>query len=102
MTGPAPAPKRAAALRGRAASLTGNPFLAEGCLQHVEDALILIEDGRIAAFGPYAATAARIPDGVPVTDYANALILPGLIDTHVHYPQLQMIASYGEQLLAWL
>ena len=32
----------------------------------------------------------------------NALILPGFVDTHVHYPQLQMIAAYGEQLLAWL
>ncbi|MFB0489940.1 guanine deaminase [Methylobacterium sp. OAE515] len=95
-------PMRSAALRGRAASLTGNPFRAEGCLHHVEDALILIEDGRIAAFGPYADTIGRVPEGVPVTEYANALILPGLIDTHVHYPQLQMIASYGEQLLAWL
>src|ERR1700690_3268449 len=28
--------------------------------------------------------------------------MPGLIDTHVHYPQTEMIASYGEQLLEWL
>ena len=96
----APAPVRA--IRGQAVSLTGNPFLSEGCLQHFADALILIEDGRIAAFGDYAELADRIPLGTEVTAYENALILPGLIDTHVHYPQLQMIASYGEQLLAWL
>ncbi len=90
------------ALRGQAASLTGNPFLAERCLQHVPDALILIEDGRIAAFGDFSDLAERIPAGTEVVTYDNALILPGLIDTHVHYPQLQMIASYGEQLLAWL
>jgi guanine deaminase len=90
------------AIRGQAVSLTGNPFLSEGCLQHVADALILIEDGRITAFGDFADLSDRIPAGVAVTVYENALILPGLIDTHVHYPQLQMIASYGEQLLAWL
>lgn len=95
-------PARVQAIRGQAASLTGNPFLAEGCLWHAADALILIEDGRIAAVGDYASLAHRIPPGVEVVAYDNALILPGLIDTHVHYPQLQMIASYGEQLLAWL
>ena len=45
------APARMRAIRGQAVSLTGNPFLSEGCLQHVADALILIEDGRITAFG---------------------------------------------------
>ncbi|SOR30852.1 guanine deaminase [Methylorubrum extorquens] len=96
------APARMRAIRGPAVSLTGNPFLSEGCLQHVADALILIEDGRITAFGDFSDLADQIPAGVAVTAYENALILPGLIDTHVHYPQLQMIASYGEQLLAWL
>ena len=98
----APVETRRRALRGQAVSLSGNPFLREGCLDHVEDALILIEDGRITSIGPYADTLDQLPAGVPVEHYENALILPGLIDTHVHYPQLQMIASYGEQLLAWL
>ncbi|MGN7123764.1 guanine deaminase [Methylorubrum thiocyanatum] len=96
------APARIRAIRGQAVSLTGNPFLSEGCLQHVADALILIEDGRITDFGDFSDLSDRIPAGVEVVAYENALILPGLIDTHVHYPQLQMIASYGEQLLAWL
>jgi guanine deaminase len=95
-------PESVRALRGQAASLTGNPFLAEGCLQHIADALILIQDGRIAAVGDFSELAHRIPAGTEIVAYENALILPGLIDTHVHYPQLQMIASYGEQLLAWL
>ena len=29
-------------------------------------------------------------------------ILPGFIDPHIHYPQTQVIASYGAQLLEWL
>ncbi|SFM33286.1 guanine deaminase [Methylobacterium pseudosasicola] len=90
------------AIRGQAVSLRGNPFLSEDCLDHVADALILMEDGRVTAFGPYAQLVGMVPAGVDVVAYENALILPGLIDTHVHYPQLQMIASYGEQLLAWL
>jgi len=40
--------------------------------------------------------------GVEITEYRDALITPGFIDTHIHYPQTGMIASYGEQLLDWL
>jgi guanine deaminase len=39
---------------------------------------------------------------VKVHDYRDKLIMPGFIDTHVHYPQVDMIAAYGEQLLDWL
>ena len=35
-------------------------------------------------------------------DYSGRLILPGFIDTHVHCPQLDVIASYGTELLDWL
>ena len=35
-------------------------------------------------------------------DCSGQLVLPGLIDTHVHAPQLDVIASYGTELLDWL
>lgn len=35
-------------------------------------------------------------------DHSGRLILPGFIDTHVHAPQLDVIASYGAELLDWL
>lgn len=94
-------PARRHAIRGRAVALTGNPFVqpARDCLVHHEDALIVIEDGRIAAFGPYEG---RAPDGIEVVRYEDALIVPGFVDTHVHYPQLGMIGASGAQLLAWL
>ncbi len=41
-------------------------------------------------------------DGIEITEYENKLIMPGFIDTHIHYPQVDVIASYGEQLLDWL
>lgn len=58
---------------------------------------LLIEDGRIAAVQTEA------PDDSWVRDErAGQLILPGFIDTHVHAPQLDVIASYGTELLDWL
>jgi guanine deaminase len=39
---------------------------------------------------------------VAVTDFSGKIIVPGFIDCHVHFPQLDIIASYGEQLLDWL
>ena len=54
------------ALRGRAVSFDGNPFLqpARECLVHHEDALIVVEDGRIAAFGAYGEVRARLERAV--------------------------------------
>jgi guanine deaminase len=43
-----------------------------------------------------------VPTGVEITSYKNSVILPGFIDSHVHYPQTQIIGAYGEQLLDWL
>jgi guanine deaminase len=43
-----------------------------------------------------------LPEGTPVDDHAGHLILPGMIDPHIHLPQTQVIASHGTQLLDWL
>ncbi|MGD9835959.1 MAG: guanine deaminase [Piscinibacter sp.] len=58
---------------------------------------LLIEDGRIVG------VQAEEPGADwPREDHAGRLILPGFIDTHVHSPQLDVIASYGSELLDWL
>jgi guanine deaminase len=44
---------------------------------------------------------ARHP-GIPVESYPGDLVMAGFVDSHVHYPQLEIIGSYGEQLLEWL
>jgi guanine deaminase len=64
--------------------------------------LIVVEDGRIARVGSAAELAATLPAGTPVAHHADGLIMPGFIDPHIHYPQTQVIASYGAQLLEWL
>ncbi len=92
------------ALRGRIVSFDGDPFQesSETCLAAIEDGLVVIGDGKISAVGDYAALAPTLDADVAVTRYEDALICPGFVDTHVHYPQMQMIGAYGEQLLAWL
>ena len=92
------------ALRGRVVSFDGDPFQesSETCLAAIEDGLVVIGDGKISAVGDYAALAPTLDTDVAVTRYEDALICPGFVDTHVHYPQMQMIGAYGEQLLAWL
>ena len=37
-----------------------------------------------------------------MVSYGDALIIPGLVDIHIHFPQITTVASYGEQLLEWL
>ena len=60
-----------------------------------------MEDGKVARLGDAEALLGEIGD-VEVFEYRDALITPGFIDTHIHFPQTGMIASYGEQLLDWL
>ncbi|MBC7427760.1 MAG: guanine deaminase [Bacteriovorax sp.] len=91
-------------LRGQALTFKADPFLVgdDKCFQYEGDALIIIEDGKIKSFGSYASLKDSILDGSEVTDYKDSLIIPGFIDTHVHYPQTQIIGAYGKQLLDWL
>lgn len=92
------------ALRGPAATLAGNPFEqpSRACLTYHDDALVVIEDGIIAAFGSHAELKDTLPAGIAITHYPDHLIVPGFVDAHVHYPQMQMIGAYGAQLLEWL
>lgn len=74
----------------------------EQSYQYFEDGLLVVEDGRIKALGEAGALLPGLEAGVEVHEYRDALITPGFIDTHIHFPQTGMIASYGEQLLDWL
>ncbi len=70
--------------------------------RYIDDGIIVVKDGRIEAVGPAGEIKARLPPGMLVEQHADALILPGFIDPHIHFPQTQVIASYGAQLLEWL
>lgn len=76
-------------------------FSADACLWH-EDGLLIVADGKVQAAGEYAQLLATLPAGVQVVDYRGKVIMPGFIDTHLHFPQTDMIASPAPGLLPWL
>lgn len=67
--------------------------------RYIEDGGLLIEDGLIRAFDDYKRIDAT---GAKVIDHRPHLVLPGFIDTHLHFPQTQVIASWAAELLDWL
>jgi len=70
--------------------------------QYFEDGLLIIEDGYIHSAGNAEELFKALPQNTKIIEHPNCLIIPGFIDTHVHYPQCEIIASYGKQLLEWL
>ena len=95
---------RSKVLRGRLLWFTGDPAeQGERAYRYVEDGAILVEDGIVRQAGEAAASLlASLAPGTPVEDHRPHLIVPGFIDPHIHFPQTQVIASYGAQLLEWL
>lgn len=91
-------------LRGRLLSFQRQPedLKDDGSYLYVEDGGLLVEDGKIAAMGDYADVRKRAPEGVGTTDHRPHLIMPGFIDPHIHFPQMQVVGSYAGDLLEWL
>ena len=67
-----------------------------------DDGLLVIDDGLVIDAGDASTGLKKLPADTPVTDFTGHLIVPGLIDCHVHFPQLDIIGSFGAQLLDWL
>ena len=87
------------AIKGRILSFDTDPILTkERSYTYIERGVVLIDGGYITDVGENVI----IPEEAKIIDYGNYLICPGFIDAHVHYPQINIIASYGEQLLEWL
>jgi guanine deaminase len=70
-------------------------------VRYLEDGLLVLENGKIKDFGPYEQLQEKYA-AIDAIAYPDKLIMPGFIDTHIHYPQTAMVAAYGEQLLEWL
>ncbi|MGL5423767.1 guanine deaminase [Serratia sp. JSRIV002] len=79
-----------------------HPEEIEGHLRFIKDGLLIIRDGRVEWFGDWEEGHHQIPDSIRVRDYSGKMIVPGFVDTHIHYPQCEMVGAYGEQLLDWL
>ena len=86
-------------IRGRVLGFHADPQDTAANHRYLEDGAILVEDARILAVDDYTALAR--PDLAEI-DHRPHLVMPGFIDTHIHFPQVQVIASWGAQLLDWL
>jgi guanine deaminase len=78
-----------------------NPFVATNALETFADGALAIEGTTVHAVGDYATLSRQFPTA-QVQDYRNAFVLPGFVDTHVHYPQVPIIGAMGLRLLEWL
>jgi guanine deaminase len=90
-------------IRGRILSFTDDPAVS-GPHAHslIDDGAVLVAAGKIEAVGEARDILASAPHGALIDDHSGCFITPGFIDAHVHYPQTQVIGSYGAQLLDWL
>lgn len=91
-------------IRGRTLSFRAEPEGVDDTRScaYDEDGGVLVRDGRIAASGPFAAVRQQAGEGAETVDHRPHLVLPGFIDAHAHFVQMQVIASYGAELLDWL
>jgi guanine deaminase len=92
------------ALRTSLLHCVGDPGLPgdPNAIEWIEDAIIVVRGAHIDAVAPASALLPALGADVPVTDHRGKILVPGFIDAHVHYPQIDVIASCGAQLLEWL
>src|SRR5688500_1008225 len=89
------------AFRGGILSVPDDPAVAGAdAIRHFEESLLVVEDGLVLDCGAYAELAERFAEAE--IEPLAGLIVPGFVDAHVHYPQIERIASHGEQLMQWL
>jgi guanine deaminase len=96
------APQTLQAFRASLLYFCADPAFDDRAHAWHEDGLLLLEGDRIKAAGDWSALAPTLPPGVALHDYRGCIITPGFIDTHLHYPQTDMIASPATGLLPWL
>jgi guanine deaminase len=98
-----PAETAVRVLRGCTLSFSGDPRSAgQAAVNGHDDGAVAVDtDGRIAWHGAFTDLPA-VYAGAAVEHHAGKIIMPGLIDAHVHYPQHRMLAAPATDLLGWL
>ena len=85
-------------IRGQTLTFGATP---EAYRHEQKGAVVIGDDGTILWAGPQP----LLPQGfrqAPVEDHGDCIIMPGLIDAHIHFPQYRMLAAPGKDLLDWL
>ena len=94
-------PERGELLRAPLFHTPSNPFVHNRAMESHWDGGLLIRGGRVAACGDFETIHAANPTAT-TTDLRGGFLLPGLIDTHTHFPQLRVLGGLGRSLLDWL
>ncbi|MBW4442102.1 MAG: guanine deaminase [Plectolyngbya sp. WJT66-NPBG17] len=91
------------AFRSAILDFVADPFYVSesDSVRYIPDGLLVIENGTVKELGEYEQLKEKYAE-IAIAAYPNQLILPGFIDLHIHFPQTEMMAAYGEQLLQWL
>ncbi|MDE2429294.1 MAG: guanine deaminase, partial [Burkholderiales bacterium] len=90
------------AFRASLLHFTDDPLHNEQAVQWHTDGVLLLDGDRVSAAGDYAALKQLIPAELEVQHFPGKILAPGFIDSHIHYPQTDMIASPAPGLLSWL
>ncbi|WP_305972422.1 MULTISPECIES: guanine deaminase [unclassified Mameliella] len=86
---------------GQTLTFTADPLVeGPGAAQHHRHGALVVEDGVITQVGEVGTLSEG--DFASITDHGQALLLPGFVDAHAHYPQTAIIASWGKRLIDWL
>ena len=65
---------------------------------YFQDGLMVVSEGKIVEVGEYSKLSVRFSSGGTIVHFKDSLIMPGFIDSHIHYPQYKVISSYGTSL----
>jgi len=89
--------------RGKILHFLDDPnVVGDSAWEYFEDGLLVIDNGYVSKLGKFEQLKNEISGNLSIQHHPNHLIIPGFIDTHIHYPQTEIIGAYGEQLLSWL
>ncbi|HET7431690.1 MAG TPA: guanine deaminase [Nocardioides sp.] len=86
--------------RARVFDTPDDPF-AGAAFRYGDDVGLVVEGEHIVARGEFADVRQAHP-GAAVIDLRDGILLPGLVDTHVHFPQVRAMGALGMPLLEWL
>ena len=95
--------QRVTAYRASILHFIGDPDeMGDAAHEYVDDGVLIVANGRVQQLGDASMLLPNLPRETVVVDYRGRLILPGFIDTHMHFAQTDIVASHGEHLLEWL
>jgi hypothetical protein len=94
-------PGRATVIRAKVMHVPRDPFRDGGTLECHENGAVAFRDGRIVATADATEVTSEHPEA-ELLDERDSFLLPGFVDTHVHWAQLGVIGAMGLELLEWL